>query len=615
MSMEAYSVAIRLKLVDEVSLGIIGLSEKFVGLNTSLGKTHDHLSKIEAKLKNVKTLMLIGTTAMIGGGLALGLLGGPLKAANEYEIAFTKFKNLNLGELVNSQADQFARANKTMGVSSTEMMKTLAESVGLFGSYESAQKHAAQLASMNVANSAIYGGTVEGLDEGSTRALVKFIERRGGMSGDEGKYQDALNLAERMVTGSGGFIQFRDLAQFSQMGGTAFRGLSEKGVENMSLLLQEQGGAKAGTAMMSIYQNLIAGRTPVKTMNLLEQYGLGATHQIAAGTLGGKGSTLLAMDHVKEASLLQSDPATWFKTIFLPALAQHGVTSEGDILKATNDLLSNRNASGQGSIFTTQLLQVARDAKLTANALNANQATAKFAEGPNSKFVDLRAKKDSLETELGEAALPVIIPLLQGLIPVVKGLASLVKNFPTTASLLVGAFTGLALLAVAGGAIINIVGGLKAMGLVIEWFAAKTAATAAAEAGAAGMSGMGMTAAAASGSMASKAMGLLGKLGALTGVGVVAYEVTDLIANKWLGLDSKIADLFSENYDPNAKRPNFVQGQSQNRPVVVRSPVFLDGKLISDNTAGHLASAFKPSGGEMFDPTLTPAPVGLNFAQ
>ena len=111
MSMEAYSVAIRLKLVDEVSLGIIGLSEKFVGLNTSLGKTHDHLSKIEAKLKNVKTLMLIGTTAMIGGGLALGLLGGPLKAANEYEIAFTKFKNLNLGELGNSQADQFARAN------------------------------------------------------------------------------------------------------------------------------------------------------------------------------------------------------------------------------------------------------------------------------------------------------------------------------------------------------------------------------------------------------------------------------------------------------------------------------------------------------------------------
>ncbi len=640
MSMEAYSVAIRLRLIDGVSLGILGLSEKFVGLNTHLGKTHTELSKIETKLKSVKNMMLVGSGMMVGGGIALGMLDGPIKAATAYEVAFQKLKNLNLGETINRQADEFARANKTFGVSSTEMMTQLAEAIGVFPSYAAAMANVGKVAEVNAANKTLYGEGA-GDDAANRKGLIKFIERRGGMVGadgkfDQAKYDAAFNLAEKMVTGSGGKITFADLGLFSQQAGTAFRGFSEQGVMDMALAIQEMGASKAGTASMSLFQNLHAGRTPIKTMNLLAAAGLGATHEVTSGTIAGQPSKNLVMDHIKDAQLLQEDQGKWIETVMLPALTKMGNVTEEQIISAMNDLISTRTASSLGTILGTQAPLVHRDANLVKNAADTAAVLKGYEQNPAGSLDDLRTKKDSLEVELGQAALPVLIPILQGLTPVVKGLAALIKEFPTTSKVLVGAFVGLAGLAVVGGAMMNIVGGLRAMGLAMEWFAAKAAASAAAEAGAAGMGGMGIAAAkggflragvkAAGAVLAGGEIAFAGGAAAIAGTaaiatavaaatGITAYWLTNKVANDWLGLDSKLGGLFGDNYDPNAKRPNFTSNGAKTAPVVVRSPVFLDGKLISDNTAGHLASAFKPSGGEMFDPTLTPPSVGLNFAR
>jgi hypothetical protein len=100
------------------------------------------------------------------------------------------------------------------------------------------------------------------------------------------------------------------------------------------------------------------------------------------------------------------------------------------------------------------------------------------------------------------------------------------------------------------------------------------------------------------------------------GVGVGAYALTDLVANKWLGLDAKIGGWLSgqNNYDPNKGHSPHIASK-RDQTVVVRSPVYLDGRLISDNTAGHLAGDFGMASGMMYDPTMTLPPVGLNFAR
>jgi hypothetical protein len=58
------------------------------------------------------------------------------EAAKDYDMAFTRFRTLNLGDKVNEDADAFARGTKQFGVSMTERMTVLRDMHEVMGSYE-----------------------------------------------------------------------------------------------------------------------------------------------------------------------------------------------------------------------------------------------------------------------------------------------------------------------------------------------------------------------------------------------------------------------------------------------------------------------------------------------
>ncbi|MCT9821649.1 phage tail tape measure protein [Pseudomonas veronii] len=445
MAFEAYSVAVKLSLINHVSSGMALISK-------SLVSTGQDVDKLNSKLASIGKQGAIGA-AMFAGGLGLAaIFKAPLDAARQYELSFTKFKTMNLGASINREADNFARSANVLGVSAKDLMSSLSESVGLFGDFSLAKKLAPQIAALNAANSAIFAGKIGHIDEGSTRSLMKFIDRRGGTH-DEPTFLKNLDLAQKMVTGSGGFIKFRDLDQFSQMGGTAFRGLSDEGILNMSLLLQEQGGARAGTSFMSLYQNLVAGRTPKKTMGMLQEFGLGQLKMETHGAVGGKPLQSLVMTNIKDSALLQANPPEWMRSVFLPALATHGITKEADVLKATNDLISNRTASSQGSIMTTQQLQILRDSTLSRNAMGYNQTIQVYKDDPNSKFANLGARWNGLLVNLGISVLPLAIRALEKLNPMVASMADWVDKNRESVKSFGYAMLGLSAFLVGGGLI------------------------------------------------------------------------------------------------------------------------------------------------------------------
>lgn len=445
MAFEAYSVAVKLSLINHVSSGMALISK-------SLVSTGQDVDKLNSKLASIGKQGAIGA-AMLAGGLGLAaIFKAPLDAARQYELSFTKFKTMNLGASINREADNFARSANVLGVSAKDLMSSLSESVGLFGDFNLAKKLAPQIAGLNAANSAIFAGKIGHIDEGSTRSLMKFIDRRGGTH-DEPTFLRNLDLAQKMVTGSGGFIKFRDLDQFSQMGGTAFRGLSDEGILNMSLLLQEQGGARAGTSFMSLHQNLVAGRTPKKTMGMLQEFGLGQLKMETHGAVGGKPLKSLVMTNIKDSALLQANPPEWMRSVFLPALATHGITKEADILKATNDLISNRTASSQGSIMTTQQLQILRNSTLSRNAMGYSQTIQAYKDDPNSKFANLGARWNGLLVNLGISVLPLAISALEKLNPMVASMADWVDKNRTSVKSFGYALLGLSAFLVGGGLI------------------------------------------------------------------------------------------------------------------------------------------------------------------
>lgn len=359
----------------------------------------------------------------LGAAMVAGYVGKQFyEGAKDYQDAFMRFQSLNLGDRVNDEADKFVKASRTFGVSRNELMKSMAESIGLFGSFDEASKYTPALLSLAKANSAVFGGKLGAMDDEGLKNILKFIDRRGGFK-DEATFKRNLDLAEKLVTGSAGFLKFQDLGMFSQNAGTAFRSLSDEGLLHMEGLMIEQGGQKAGTALMSLYQNLIAGRTPKKTMGYLQDLGLATLQMQAHGALGGKPIKSLIMTDIKESALLQSDPAKWMSDVLMPALAAKGITKEADVLKAVNDVLSTRTASNQGSIMTVQQFQVLRDFHLAKGAMGSGQVIDMYKKSASGAEDDFKAAWEDFKTQFGASILPQITNMLKVGTEMLRGLS------------------------------------------------------------------------------------------------------------------------------------------------------------------------------------------------
>jgi hypothetical protein len=334
------------------------------------------------------------------------------ESAKGYQDAFMRFRSLNLGAQTNVAADSFVKNSNTFGVSHTELMSALGEGVGLFGSFDEARKYMPMITQLGKANSAIFGGKTGDLDDAGLKSLLKFIDRRGGFK-DEATFGRQLDLAEKMVTGSSGFLKFQDLANFSQNAGTAFRGLSDEGLLHMEGLMIEQGGQKSGTALMSLYQNLVAGRMPKKAMGMLQDLGLATLQEQTHGSVGGKPLKSLVMTGIQGSDLLQADPAKWMTDVLVPALTAHHITGDQDVLKAVNDILSNRTASNQGSLMTVQQWQLIRDQNIARGAMGASDVSNMYKNSASGAENDFDAAWTDFKAQFGKTMLPAITSMLQ----------------------------------------------------------------------------------------------------------------------------------------------------------------------------------------------------------
>lgn len=448
MAFEAYSVAVKLSLINHVSAGLALISR---GLHTA-GQDADRLNR---------QLASIGRQGAIGAAMAAGGLGiaamfkAPLDAAREYELSLTRFKTLNLGTAINDQADKFARSANVLGVTSKDLMDSLRESYGMIGDIDLAKKITPTIAALNAANSALFSGKIGKIDKGSTRSIMRFIDMRGLTDTPE-EMMHGLDIAQRMVTGSGGSLKFSDLEQFAKRGGTAFKAMSDDGLIMMATVMQEMGGASAGVGLMSAYQNLVAGRTTKKSMAALQDLGLATLAYKDHGKIGGKNYKTLQVESMKDEKTLRENFPLWVMNNVIPALEKKGITDVGAQAAAVNNILSNRTGSNLGVSFATQFVQTLRDAKMVSNAMGVEQTIQAYKDDPNSKFANLSARWNGLLVNLGIAVLPIAITALEKITPLIVNAASWIdKNRESVKQFGIGLaiFSGFLI----GGGLINMV--------------------------------------------------------------------------------------------------------------------------------------------------------------
>ncbi len=610
MSFESYKVAVQLSLVNGMSSGIMAIASQFTSLDKTITGTRNNVTQLERELASLKKTALIGGAMVTAGGFGLSLLAAPIEAAKQYELATARFKTLNLGDAVNKEADAFARGAGKFGVSATQMMDALSTSIGMFGNMGLATELAPVIAELNAANSALFGGKAGAIDDSGVRSIMRFNDMRG-LTNTPQDFRRGLDLAQRLVTGSGGAIKFNDLEQLAKTGGAAFKGMSDEGIMTLASVMQEQGGARTGTALMSMYQNLIAGRTTKKTMAALEAAGLVTMGQVRSGTIGGKPSYSTQITGVKDEQMLRENPGGWLMKYGVEAAKKSGAKTDSEVIGFINTLLSNRTGSNMAATFTTQQLEVLRDLNLAKNAKGAQGTIDLYKNTAAGGIANFNAKMEDLKIALGQGLLPVLIKVVTSLNSMVSAMTKFANENPKLTAGLVKGFAVLSALVAAGGVVMLATASFKALGLALAFNSVGGA--------------MGIGKMATSIGLVSKAFGAFNAvaLAAMAGwaAGTLIGKGIDAGISKATGRDETLGTwlygAIHGEYNENSKSVNGVRLRTGTTNVAPHShDIVVDGQKLGNAAAKNIAkSASKPAnGGTNFDQTRAPFTPQMNWA-
>lgn len=462
---EAYSVAIRLKLLDSVSSGLIGMAAQFSAFNRHVGKSKQELKALEGQLNRIKMMGLVGGIATGIGVGGLSLFKQPLEEAKQWTQEAARFASLGFGNKVNDDAQRFALGMKTYGTSARENLTLVSDAMAVFKDLGHAEMAAPILAKMKFANAAVFGEAGKG-NESKFMDMLKVIEFRGGLSSPK-EFETQANFVQKVISGSRGRVDASQLLQALKTGGVSLSRLSNESFYlGSEPLIQEFGGSRFGTATQSIYQNLVQARGTITAQQELFRLGLLDPKMVKFNQLGQLKKALPGS--FRGSDVLETEgPLALLNKILLPAFASKGITSDEGVIRELGMILGNRTGSGLMSRIYQQraTIEMQANANRSAQDITGLNATAK--NTPAGKMIELHAKWRDVLRELGIAVLPIAIKAVIGLTGVVKSILSFAREFPTlTKGITIFAGTLFTLVAV-GGVISLAIAGFKAVGLAL----------------------------------------------------------------------------------------------------------------------------------------------------
>ncbi|WP_435607725.1 hypothetical protein [Pseudomonas knackmussii] len=444
---EAYSVAVKLTLINSVSSGLLMISKH-------LQTTGQDVDKLNSKLASIGKQAAVGGLMFAGGAAMTGLLKAPLEEARKFQNETQRFRSLGLGDTVTNDAVQFAKGMNTYGTSIRENLGLLRDAQTVFGDFHEAKMVAPLLARMKFANAALYGDEGGAMKDKAFMDMMKVIELRGGLT-SESAFNAQANMVQQVQTATGGRVGANEFLNFIKTGGVAAKGLKDENFYyGMEPLIQEMGGQRVGTGLMSAYQNLVQGRTTQRAANELMRLGMinpamvdydkvGNIKQIKPGAL--KGSDMMV-----------SDPMKWMQTVMLPAFAGKGITDRQAVLNEIGAIFTNRTASQLYSTMYTQQANIAKNYRLNSGAAGIDELEKNAKNSLTGKQIELAKKWDDLQLKLGEVILPMAITALDKLNPALIKLGTWIDTHPKTVTALTYAFVGLSAFLIGGG-LINMV--------------------------------------------------------------------------------------------------------------------------------------------------------------
>ncbi|QKM41534.1 phage tail protein [Ralstonia solanacearum] len=394
-----------------------------------MAAAHQAADKVRARAGSVAAAGAGATAAGIAAGAPL--LKG-LGEAKHYDLERVRIGALGLGDESTKEALAFAEKMKAYGVSQVEKAELMRDAMSVFADTHHAELVMPTLAKMKFANAAVFGQADGAENERKFVDMLKVIELRGGLA-SEGEFRKQADMAQKVITATGGRVQADEWLNVIKTGGLAAKGADDKAFYyTLEPLVQEMGGNRVGTAMMSAYQNLYQGKTTKRALHNLDNFGLIADRSKVKEDKAGQVS-FMDPGALKGADLFRQNQFAWLEKVLLPTLAAKGITDRKQVEDAIGSIFSNRTAAGLFAQMYLQRQQIHKNMRLNEGAAGIDQLEARAKGTAQGQELDTLAKVHDLEKALGEKVLPLYARGLELVGKAAEGVTSFMENHPTLA--------------------------------------------------------------------------------------------------------------------------------------------------------------------------------------
>lgn len=436
------------------------LKNKIQGTNTEIDKQKKNLQNLNRMQQshqkiasNARTAAAYGAGAAATGVGVMYSMRKPIDETKRMDVEENRIASLGLGKEATKEAIQYAKAMQTFGTSTLDNLQLVRDGVTAFADVHHAQMVAPTLAKMKFANEAMYGDS-GAENEKKFMDMLKVIEMRNGLKSEKAFHEQA-NIIQQVITATGGRVQAEEWLNVIKTGGIAAKGIDNKAFYyKLEPLVQEMGGFRVGTAMMSAYQNVYQGRTTKRAANNLERLGLISDPSKVKHDKSGQIS-FLDVGAIKGAELFKKDQFAWMEQVLVPQLKSKGITKEGDIIDAMGSIFTNRTASNLFAQMYMQRDQIHKNARLNAGADNIDQLNSKAMGTTTGKEIEAKANLHDAYLKFGTTILPIYTKAIETATVALQGFNGWMERNPTLAKMLGVGLLGIAAsLVVIGGALV-----------------------------------------------------------------------------------------------------------------------------------------------------------------
>ena len=444
------SVALALESAGFIS-ALSAISARLLGVERHVGAIHRGIKGWNTALIAVGTALATGVIAK--GFMTIANAAKPLLNQQDQLVR----AGVSLNEVLKLQGDFYTNiAKKIPTAEASEYLNAYKEMRSVTGPGPEGSKAAAALAQKSLMIDALLANTFgERAETGEYYKLLRSAEMKG-VATDPKKLEQLTDLAFSYITAFGGKLTGRDIQTMARMGGAAWMHMDPvKAFGPMAVLAADIGGAKAGTAMMSLYQFQQGAATISRQQGqMLRQLGLLDMSKVKMTGFGG-GRMQLEPGALAGSLKYSEDLPGWVKDVISPAAhkwaagqAAAGKGEESALYEAVmQKLMPNRNVARLGMMFSDPgfLDQIRKDLGLAGQVLPIPEAYKRFTEVNPVGVQEAFSKQwGSMMQALGSPFMQAAIPVMRQMTEMFERIADATNRNPENVKIIADAMIGLA---------------------------------------------------------------------------------------------------------------------------------------------------------------------------